>query len=899
MDALLYTKLMNELAIPSITDSRLSGGIEFTNPTGLVGTRPTINNLQKFGKLTSGAFNKLNDFVGGPIGWIGIGAKVLGNNIQAAKSQFDLTGFNSQLDDARQNFMQATGNANTTSDLLNLQDQIPDFTDDINNQGYKWDGNILGGIGAIIGNARTERQKQQARDAQANMLDQLSGSILNAQNRVSTNTYRQGMANFLNNAAMGGPLSTHGSDFSDGLIRIDAGGTHEQNPLGGVPAGVDPNGIPNLVEEGETIWEDYVFSDRLKTPKALVKKYALGGGKKGLSYSEAARKVSEKSGTTLRPNDPISKRTEKAILSELEESQEEKRIAKEQRDAIKAMSEMSPEEFEAMFTTQPQLAPMETQVPPQGVEEEIPTEEPLMQEPVGFEPTGLQGFALGGHILDGKHGESRRTVSSLAGPQRLPGVGVIWDRDLGTIMPSDMIGTAYAVGNQIKEHKTSTGRTYYTVNGERYQTLAGAQDAVIEAQRAAEANKAGRLDSAVVTGDVLNSTLNNANREAQRVANSALSYEPLPNERYDVRGDGRFLPNDYASYWGRIHAPSGNNKLRTPIITAELPEAWVYGTSNTKSSGIGSGSGSGSRRVSTPAVPVLSALNADVAADTDALADAILSSTPTVRDTPINLGNDNFVVNRMSTPSRTPEGNTLKTWMRYAPIVGGGLSVLSDIFSRPDYSGYENLLADSRRLSSPVNIPVQTIGNRMRRNPFDERLSINQANQNLAAGLRSTANNAGGNRAYRQFANNLMAYNNQGQLSDIARNAYLANRQDAFQTSEFNRGTDMYNTSAINQRNLTQAQLNANRQSQGYYARANALNALENARRYDDQLASADLTAFLQGLGNLGRENFIFNQIDARRREGLSPVSYNGDKSGIWQFYGADGGKKKTKKRRF
>lgn len=867
-------------------------------------TQNLLNKNQ--GRLNTGLMfkNKLSK-LSGVLGNIasnpltGLAVKALSDNIQAARSQFDLTGFNSQLDDARQNFMQATGNANTTSDLLNLQDQIPDFTDDINNQGYKWDGNILGGIGAIIGNARTERQKQQARDAQANMLDQLSGSILNAQNRVSTNTYRQGMANFLNNAAMGGPLSTHGSDFSDGLIRIDAGGTHEQNPLGGVPAGVDPNGIPNLVEEGETIWDDYVFSDRLKTPKALVKKYALGGGKKGLSYSEAARKVSEKSGTTLRPNDPISKRTEKAILSELEESQEEKRIAKEQRDAIKAMSEMSPEEFEAMFTTQPQPAPMETQVPPQGVEEEIPAEEPLMQEPVGFEPTGLQGFALGGHILDGKHGESRRTVSSLAGPQRLPGVGVIWDRDLGTIMPSDMIGTAYAVGNQIKEHKTSTGRTYYTVNGERYQTLAGAQDAVIEAQRAAEANKAGRLDSAVVTGDVLNSTLNNANREAQRVANSALSYEPLPNERYDVRGDGRFLPNDYASYWGRIHAPSGNNKLRTPIITAELPEAWVYGTSNTKSSGIGSGSGSGSRRVSTPAVPVLSALNADVAADTDALADAILSSTPTVRDTPINLGNDNFVVNRMSTPSRTPEGNTFKTWMRYAPIVGGGLSVLSDIFSRPDYSGYESLLADSRRLSSPINIPVQTIGNRIRRNPFDERLSINQANQNLAAGLRSTANNAGGNRAYRQFANNLMAYNNQGQLSDIARNAYLANRQDAFQTSEFNRGTDMYNTNAINQRNLTQAQLNANRQSQGYYARANALNALENARRYDDQLASADLTAFLQGLGNLGRENFIFNQIDARRREGLSPVSYNGDKSGIWQFYGADGGKKKTKKRRF
>ena len=855
---LLNTQLLTQNLLNK-NQGRLNTGLMFKN---------------KLSKLSG----VLGDIASNPL--TGLAVKAFSDNIQAARSQFDLAGFNSQLDDARQNFMQATGNANTTSDLLNLQDQIPDFTDDINNQGYKWDGNILGGIGAIIGNARTERQKQQARDAQASMLDQLSGSILNAQNRVSTNTYRQGMANFLNNAAMGGPLSTHGSDFSDGLIRIDAGGTHEQNPLGGVPAGVDPNGIPNLVEEGETIWEDYVFSDRLKTPKALVKKYALGGGKKGLSYSEAARKVSEKSGTTLRPNDPISKRTEKAILSELEESQEEKRIAKEQRDAIKAMSEMSPEEFEAMFTTQPQPAPMETQVPPQGVEEETPAEEPLMQEPVEFEPTGLQGFAFGGNLFD-KGGSKKygRTKDGVLVEiiDRTDGDGTTWQqlvpvKEAGTINPATIVSLpeVYATYQRPAQSQPNVFLRPYG-DGFGGGARGGLSGTVY--------SKASSGASGVGFGGGTRGTV---------MSKSTGNIPPLKPEV------SRYVdPNDFIGNLSDA-VVYGDRRMKT-ISTDQhgpfLPKQ--------QSSQRGSGSGSGSRRVSTPAVPVLSALNADVAADTDALADAILSSTPTVRDTPINLGNDNFVVNRMSTPSRTPEGNTLKTWMRYAPIVGGGLSVLSDIFSRPDYSGYESLLADSRRLSSPVNIPVQTIGNRMRRNPFDERLSINQANQNLAAGLRSTANNAGGNRAYRQFANNLMAYNNQGQLSDIARNAYLANRQDAFQTSEFNRGTDMYNTSAINQRNLTQAQLNANRQSQGYYARANALNALENARRYDDQLASADLTAFLQGLGNLGRENFIFNQIDARRREGLSPVSYNGDKSGIWQFYGADGGKKKTKKRRF
>lgn len=896
------------------------------------------------------------------------GIGLLGDAINEGRGDFGWDAyeqFNAGQERELSDYNSILGAANTTSDLLQVNDSAPNFVSNTNNiktKEFGIDGMLKGagtgaalgtqimpGIGTAIGAAAgflvngigqafgvfgdAKRQQQARRDALA-FDTRKSLGLMNAQNRVSTNTYRQGMANFLNNAAMGGPLSTHGSDFSDGLIRIDAGGTHEQNPLGGVPAGVDPNGIPNLVEEGETIWDDYVFSDRLKTPKALVKKYALGGGKKGLSYSEAARKVSEKSGTTLRPNDPISKRTEKAILSELEESQEEKRIAKEQRDAIKAMSEMSPEEFEAMFTTQPQPAPMETQVPPQGVEEEIPAEEPLMQEPVGFEPTGLQEFALGGNLFP--DGGSK----AFAKRARLFRNAI----NNGTLVyhPDTHTYVGYVPGYG----KVNNSESF--VKGVISTPQSKKQQAIIEAYNhgALKQNEGGFWSGDTSWGAIagmstkdLESYLEHPVTDAQRRVsedyknrkaqereakrqetrelhqnlNAANAVSQAP-QRHEVVGpyqdplyDSRIEPNlrglrtfgnrgtvDSENPWYSYLVPNGDNN--NPI---ESPAAQVFDTRNIGSSGRGSGSGSGSRRVPSSSTPILSALNADVAADTDALADAILSSTPTVRDTPINLGNDNFVVNRMSTPNRTPVGNTLPTWMRYAPIVGGGLSVLSDIFSRPDYSGYESLLADSRRLSSPVNIPVQTIGNRIRRNPFDERLSVNQANQNLAAGLRSTANNAGGNRAYRQFANNLMAYNNQGQLSDIARNAYLANRQDVFQTSEFNRGTDMYNTSAINQRNLTQAQLNANRQSQGYYARANALNALENARRYDDQLASADLTAFLQSLGNLGRENFIFNQIDARRREGLSPVSYNGDKSGIWQFYGADGGKKKTKKRRF
>lgn len=866
-------------------------------------------NLPTSGFSLKNLFSKASDFFGGPMGLIGFGVKTLEDNIAAARSQFDINAFKDTVDQSFADFNQTAGSANTTSDLLNLQSQVPDFNDYIDNQGYRWNGNILSGIGALIGNRRTEDAKQSARNMVSQYGDSITGGLNVASKRVSDRQYMQGMANFLNNAAMGGPLSTHGSDFTDDLIRVDVGGTHEQNPLGGVPAGVDPQGIPNLVEEGETIWEDYVFSDRLKAPKDYLKKYKLGGDKKKgadrLSFSDAARKVAEKSGVELRPNDPISKRTRDAMLTELEEEQEDVRMKKQQKDFIKALSEMSPEEFEAVMLQNPGTQiPAETEVPPQGMNEEVPAEQPLMQEPTGFEPQGLQGFALGGHILDGEHSTSRKQVGPLAGPVRLPGVGVIDYRNL--------------YDSEVEMHKDDKGRWW--VDGRMVGTDEGAAQRY--ARQVADARATLNMSDTIDEASISTERSSMSTPQGRAVGSTGvirkdttfntpyleIDYpfegQTTPNKNYDIEGVGRFLPDDYAPYFGRIPAPerggsnkTTNNGLKTvstdehgPFLNTKkttkpsTPRGGTQGT-DTVRTGIGR----------TPSSPIIPSWMEDV----DWVDPILTENSPAVENTPINLGRDNFVVSKMAIPNRTASDNTLPTWMRYAPIVGGGLSVLSDIFSQPDYSRYEGLAADARRLQRPVNIPVTTIGNRLRRNPFDERLIVNQANQNFLAGLRSTLDTAGGNRAFRQYATSNLIRNSQNALSDIARNSFLANRQDALQTADFNRATDLYNMNAINQRNLTQGQLNSNRDFQGFNARMNALNALENARRYDDQLVSADLTGFLQSLGNLGRENFIFNQIDARRREGLSPVSYNGDKSGIWQFYGADGGKKKTKKRRF
>lgn len=832
----------------------------------------------RLGSLLSGAVNIATGVMGGPMGWIGLGVKTLGDNIGAARSQFDMQGFQDTLNNARADYIGEASDARNTSDLLNLAENQPDFTGTINSQDYEWNGNPLTGIGALIGKGKTKRDQRKALAMQENMQNQLAENLVNAGNQVSNISYRQGMANFLNNAAMGGQLSTHGSDFSDGLTRIDTGGSHESNPLGGVPAGVDPQGIPNLVEEGETIWDDYVFSDRLKAPKPLVKKLGLGGGKKGLTYAEASKKITEKSGANLRPNDPISKRTEEAQLAELEESQEEKRMKLEKKKLIDAISQMNPDELQGLFAPQPVASqPVEMQAPPQGG-----MEEPVSGEPIGFEPENLQGFALGGNLF--KKG-GRKSIAQQ------------WEEAIQS-------GT-------VKPQKDDPNYWSGYVNGRK---VAGVSARQVQAYRAKAAYDNGlsqpnpiqqvqqTSNPAQAQKEVIPTPLNEAvkvyyRNQPQITMEEADLQESLPTYEGPTFNT-RVQPNlrGLQTIGNKAVSVQLENPFYSYLVPEGTAETATVPTPITQSKPKATGQ-KRSAMAPLPTVPDLGDVIID-SDDADILRDITQENakfSASMKDTPI-------VVTKAQSPANTPELKDLPTWMRYAPIVGGGLSVLGNAFSSPNYQDYDDLIATSRRLSRPVNIPVVTIGDRIRRNPFDERLAINQANQNFLAGIRSTLDNAGGNRAYRQFANNLMAYNNQGALSEIGRNAYLANRQDALQTADFNRGTAIQNMNAINQRNLTQAQLNSNREQAGLSGLAHATQLKDTARRYDDQFVDADFTGFLQSLGNLGRENEQRNWLTSLAREGILNYAF-GPRGSIGFVPGVTtakcGGKIKTKKRRF
>lgn len=96
-----------------------------------------------------------------------------------------------------------------------------------------------------------------------------------------------GMDSSMHNYALGGPMIT----------RFNGGGTHEQNPNGGIQQGFNQsNGRPNLVEDDETKSnvegsENYIFPAR--TIFTNPKEYNLGGNLAGLSFADAHKKIAK------------------------------------------------------------------------------------------------------------------------------------------------------------------------------------------------------------------------------------------------------------------------------------------------------------------------------------------------------------------------------------------------------------------------------------------------------------------------------------------------------------------------------------------------------------------------------------------------------------------------------
>lgn len=133
---------------------------------------------------------------------------------------------------------------------------------------------VGGGIGALsgivrsgIGNAQNQRNRNLMN---ANINRQFDSYIQDYNDTVAMNDARQNRTNKYNIFQQGGFMPNN-NDISE----FNVGGTHQENPNGGIPQGIASDGQPNLVEEGEVRYKDYIYSNRNKPSEALLKKYNL------------------------------------------------------------------------------------------------------------------------------------------------------------------------------------------------------------------------------------------------------------------------------------------------------------------------------------------------------------------------------------------------------------------------------------------------------------------------------------------------------------------------------------------------------------------------------------------------------------------------------------------------
>ena len=892
-------------------------------------------------------------------------------------------------------------------------------------------GNIYVGLGVAagdIGRSILERIKagnitDRLNEQTIRRNAQLNHQLRNASEVVDNRNFLRAMQGYYNNPfeyALGGEMRSHGSDWNSGLTFINEGGRHEENPLEGVPSGVDDEGVPNLVEEGEVIWNDeYVFSDRLKVPKELANKYSLGGDK---TFAEAIEEVTRESRT--RPNDPISNETNRAIVNEFMDAQEALR-EEEQAKAARQLQTAYDEDFmNQLATFGPQgEVPMQEglQLPPQGVNEEGM---PIEGAPVGF--------ALGGNKFNGggpkvvKVG-NRYFITTEGAPKitgkmygnrfvvddqfkNLPSFDSFEeanrevDRMVRSAMPAlesqaniEASGVTAYTGDKIIKERTgsntkgqptyrytvidpNTGKKHYYSN---YQEAARKYSSI--PRKVNDPRVRGGYAYVTPYGDIhlseksaknaLNARFNpqstsaktsgtSTNRGIITTANAAeppaRTVEPQTQtvEQPDVKQPAVEIektavtqvtsPVSSRGSTGRMTTPSGETiNYRRDINGKDWESAEAYQNFLSYMRGKGKDSpevkewmdyiqseikNSGSKyelknfddwsRLAEDGkvgpvhqATLLAAQNYAERQNAPQLEGPV--QAPQSGNTVTPSSSKDFIDNLNAaieatrgtqqgtaeaprTQPATPNFEYEPTWQRMAPVYGAGAAALYGMINRPDYFNADSIIDAARAAGVPVNIPVQTIGDYRVRNPFDERYLVNMANQNMAAGQRSIYNTSGGNRAMDMLGAMSLAYNNQLDLGEIMRQAYLANRQDDAQVAEFNRGTNIQNMNAINQRNLTQAQLNSQRQATALSGISRGYGVRQGIKDNWDAATMQSINSLLTSLGAIGKENEENNILKSMAEQGYFPYYY-GNRSvlqNVPRTVSKNGGNKLNKKKR-
>lgn len=267
-------------------------------------------------------------------------------------------------------------------------------------------GGLIKGIGGIFSmGAKRRKELKEFANKSAIKQQEAINEATNFNNSVGNKIYPDSLGS--NIYAKGGQLET--VNPNEDLIRIESGGTHEENPIGGVPMGTDAEGTMNTVEQGETVLKDFVYSNRIKLPEDidLKSEYNLPNALKGKTFAKASEIINNK---FKEREDKVSLETKQVFLDRLASLQEELKQA--EKDAEMIVNGIDPNiENQAVLDTQ-----NEQTIDSIG-------EQPIVQESEDMMPQNQ--FAPGGLMGGSQYDDPRlKNASFLISDYRYPsGIG--------------------------------------------------------------------------------------------------------------------------------------------------------------------------------------------------------------------------------------------------------------------------------------------------------------------------------------------------------------------------------------------------------------------------------------------------------------------------------------------
>ena len=652
--------------------------------------------------------------------------------------------------------------------------------------------------------------------------------------------------------ADGGNMNSHGSDFTNGLVYIENGGTHEENPYQGVPMGYDQQGTPNVVEEDEVIapkrllgdggaTSDYVFSNRIPVTDEFAEKYHLPYG---ISIAQAVKKLTKESRET--PNDIIHENTNKKLLAEARDMQEQikQQQQEEQQMAMQEAFAQIPPEQQQAFMQQQQIqdTAMQEPAPEQGQEmASLGIQEPAMG-------------AFGGNLFG-------------CGGRKYAGGGFF--------RPVNML----AYGNEFNEGITPQDAweaIMLPAFMNQLQTEMGVDDADIPAI-ISRYNKLQDLykDAGMLgyNGSVIvNDNIKPLQEYFQSLGMNKAFTQDLIDRYYNNATHGGKTPDKM-----NLFNPDGKGGGYTALRT------------------LGAGA------LSTDSVEAMNnALNrygVEYVQDNDGLWRlrqlSSGTSSPASDALAVEAGKSNYEKLMDDLNSRDGNAGTaadnawkpLDTSMRMAPIWASGIATLMDqlgITNTPDYAGARQLEALAGRSRGYMPVSYKPVGEKMTYNPFDPYQRMIAQNALAAASQRAIQDNSNGNAAMANASQVALNRNNAIASGQLNLQDAQANNTQYERALGFNRETDLSNSQGIFSADAQNAQ--NWRLGQNIYNGliANALELRQQEKQAADAARALNMSNFIKGLSSLGKENMYYNMVMGSPAAG----GYSYDRSGRWAFRG-------------